>query len=355
MSIYEKTIEDLLKKKLNREKGLFNGIPFPFPRFSNYLDGFNPGEYLGVLGNTGSGKSRLLRFWMYSMIDFILNTGYKAHILYFALEDPEVPVMKKIMAHYLYTRHNLSIGPKLLNSREIPIPDKYINALQKDAEFYKKLESFVEIINDKSSPNQIYQKVGETYKNLSDDYHIIVMVDNQSNVTKDDEDDSEWSAIKRLSRDIIRLKFCKVGITTITVLQVDAAHESHAFKNANKSDILSLEPNLANIADAKVVSRSMHNVLGLFDPHRFNIEQYPYQGDYNIKILRNRFKSLIHLKSNEGEIGPRLGLLFDGMHEIFTEMPRLDDKDELEKLYREIREQELEKIMRYGQQKTMFN
>jgi len=352
---YDKTLEDLLKKKAIRESGGFNGIPLSgFPRYSNYFDGFNPGEYIGLLGMTGSGKSRLMRYWMYNMLDFIMENDYPCKILYFALEDPEIPVMKKIMSHYLFTRHKLSISPKVLNSRELPLPEKFLDALKKDEKFYEHLESIVEITNDLSSPDQIYKKVAETYKELGKDFHIVVLIDNQSNVTQNEQDATEWAAIKRLSRDIIRLKFCKVGITTITVLQVDADSEKNTFRNAGKGSLINIEPNLSSVADAKVVARSMHHVFGLFDPNRFEIKEYPHSGDYNIDILRGRFKSLINLKTNEEEIAPRLGMLFDGRHEIFQELPKADDKEALEKIYLQIITEEKNKIAKYGAQKSIF-
>ena len=343
--LYDRVLRDILEKKKNKESGKFNNIPFCFSRYKNYFDGFNPGEYTGLLGMTGSGKSRLVRFWMYHMIDFILQNDYPAKIVYFALEDQEIPVGKKMLSHYLYTRQQLSIGPQALNSRDNPISDTYINAIKKDELFYRKIYNIVEVVNHLSSPNQIEAKVGEVFKQYGKTHQIITIIDNQSNVTKDEQDDNEWAAIKRLSRDIIRLKFCKAGITTITVLQVDADTEKNTFRNAGKGSLINIEPNLSSVADAKVVARSMHNVFGLFDPWRFEIPAYPNSEGYNTKLMRGKFKALIHLKTNENEMGPRLGLYFDGLHEIFEQMPQLGDKDALNLMY--------EKIMREEQQKRL--
>lgn len=80
----------------------------------------------------------------------------------------------------------------------------------------------------------------------------------------------------------------------------------------------------------------MHYVFALFDPWRFEIKEYPSSGGYNIEVMRGRFKSLLQLKSNEGEIAPRFGLQFDGLHEIFREMPLKTDKDALTRIYNKI-------------------
>lgn len=352
MGFYEKTIRDIKEKKMNKEAGNHNMIPISYTRYAEYFEGFSPGDYIGILGMTGSGKSRLCRSWIYDIIDFSLKTGYKTKILYFALEDPEIPVAKKIMSHYLYTRHNISVSSKALSSRTAPLPDKYIDLLERDRNFWANVDDMLYVINSRSTPDEIEAAVLKA-KNNYPNHHIIVAVDNQSNITQDvGKDISEWSAIKRFSRDIVRRVFCPLGITTITVLQVDADTEKNTFRNANKGSLTAVEPNLSSIGDAKVVAKNMHYVFGLFDPWRFEIKEYPYQGAYNTEVLRGRFRSLIHLKSNEDEIAPRLGLYFDGKHELFQEMPIHTDKEALEKIYNRILAEEQEKRDRF--KKTLF-
>lgn len=343
MSTYEKLLEDIIQKKKNKEVGNHNMIPISYKRYNEYFEGFVPGDAIGLLGSTGSGKSRLTRSWMYDMVDFAMDTGYKVKILYFALEDPKIPVAKKIMSHYLYTRHNISLSSKALNSQSSPLDDKYIEIMEKDKGFWFQFYNIVHIINEDSSPNQIENRVLSAREKYPD-HHIVVIIDNQSNITKDSEDTNEWAAIKRLSRDIIRLKFCPLKITTITVLQLDFESERNTFRNAGKGSLASIEPNLASVGDAKVVVRSFHYVFALFDPWRFEIKEYPFTGAYKTEILRGRFRSLLHLKTNEGEIAPRLGLYFDGKHEIFTEMPSITDTEELQQLYDKVDKEEREKM-----------
>lgn len=343
MSVYEKLIEDILEKKKNKENGNYNMIPISYQRYAEYFEGFTPGDYIGLLGGTGGGKSRLTRSWMYDAVDFAMKTGYKLKVLYFALEDPKIPVAKKIMSHYLYTRHNVSLSSKALSSQIAPLPDKYLQLIENDKGFWYQFYNIVHIINDDSSPNQIEKRVLSAREKYPD-HHIIVIIDNQSNITQDAQDASEWAAIKRLSRDVIRLKFCPLKITTITVLQLDFETEKATFRNAGKGTLASIEPNLASVGDAKVVIRSMHYVFALFDPWRFEIKEYPFTGAYKTEILRGRFRSLIHLKTNEGEIAPRLGLYFDGKHEIFSEMPLATDTVALEKIYKQITDEERERI-----------
>lgn len=351
MGFYDRTIEDIKKKKLNKEKGNHNMVPISYSRYSDYFEGFTPGDHIGILGMTGSGKSKITRSWLYDILDFSIATNYKVKIIYLALEDPEIPVAKKIMSHYLFTRHNVDISAKALSSKLAPLPDKYLELLEKDRNFWAEVEDRLAIINDRQSPNKIKDfvlKVKEKYP----DHHVFVIVDNQSNLIQDEEDVSEWAAIKRFARDVVRKIFCPLGITTITVLQVDADTEKNTFRNANKGSLTSIEPNLSSIGDAKVVAKTMHYVFGLFDPWRFEIKEYPCQGGYKTDVLRGRFRSLIHLKSNEDEIAPRLGLYFDGKHEVFKEMPMITETEKLNILYNQVIEEEKQKKEKF--KNTLF-
>lgn len=347
MSLYDRVLADIEASRLKKENGGYNMIPFSFQRYSEYFEGWSPGYYIGLLGMTGSGKSKLARQWMYDMIDFSIEYKYPIKIVYFSLEDPELPVGKKVLSHYLYTRHSASVSISQLNSRIKPIPDNVLALIKKDELFWRKLDSILDVVNEITSPNGIHKKVAEVYKQYGKTHHIVVVLDNQSNITCDAEDEgNEWAAIKRLSRNIIREKFCLNGITTLAVLQCDFDTEKFTFRNAGKGSLISIEPNLASIGDAKVVARSMHYVFGLFDPSRFEISDYPKVGDYNINILRGAFRALIHLKSNEDKIAPRFGLLFDGKHEVYSQMPMVDDKDGLNKIYERIMNEERMRLSR---------
>jgi len=346
MNLYEETLKDIEEKKSAREQGLFNGIPFPIESYHQYFEGWNKGEYTGILGSSGSGKSRFIRWLIYNAVDFSISNNYPVKILYFALEDPKIAVTKKIFSHYLYDRQGIEIDPRAFNSTFKPINQNIIHALKADAGFFYQFHNNVIIMDNVTTPNGINNIVQKTYLKYGKSHHIIVVVDNQSNLNPDQEDNSEWAAKVRFSREIARLDWCMKGITPILILQLDMEQEKHAFRNTGKASLLSLEPNLSSIGDAKVIARSMHTVFALFDPHRFGIDEYPYveTGGYDIKTLRNQFRSLLMLKSNNGEIAPRLPLLFKGAQEIFQKLPPLENKGELSKIYNTIIEEQRNKI-----------
>ena len=85
MNLYEEVLGELEQNKSNKEKGIANGIPFPFERWRDYIPTIDKGMHVGVLAGTGIGKSRLVRHFIYEMVKFSMNNSYPTKILYFAL------------------------------------------------------------------------------------------------------------------------------------------------------------------------------------------------------------------------------------------------------------------------------
>jgi hypothetical protein len=341
---FDKVLKDIKEKRFNKQNGLYNGVPFTFPKWRDYIDSIDRGMYYGLLGGTGTGKSRLMRnMFVYDVVRFSMERNYPVRILYFALEDGKLLTYKKIISHYLWERQSVILPAKYLDSKEEPLSKKYLDMIEGDRAFYVEFEDRVEIINDCTSPREICTRCYEEQQKYPD-RHIIVLIDNYSNVTRDEGHDSEWAAIKQLSREFIRLYLCKkLQMTVVGILQLDMESEKFTFRNS-KVSISQIEPNLGSIGDAKVIARDMFNIFALFNPWRYEIPAYPYSDGWKTEILRNRFRSLIHLKNNEGEIAPRLGLLFNGAIETFSEMPSPKETEALERIYKAVLDEEQRRI-----------
>jgi hypothetical protein len=350
---FDEIIGDLENKKDRREKGLFNGIPTPFNRYRDYFPSIDKGASIGILGATGIGKSKFVReLAVYKTFQFHLETGYPLKILYFALEDAKPLVYKKMMIRYIWERHNVLLPARYLDSKVDPLSSTHLSLIKEDREFYRKLEDTVFIVNDATTPSSIRDASHRFHDKFGKDNHLIVVIDNYSNITKEKHHGTDWDAIRELSRQIVRLDLCKQKqMTVFSILQQDFEQERHTFRNAGKGSISSLEPNLASIGDAKVVARDQHYVFALFHPWRYEIREYMGTSSaegYNIDFLRNRFRSLIMLKSNEEEVAPRLGLYFDGLKESYTEMPMISDRDSLQRMYTQIEKEEKEKREKFA-------
>lgn len=354
MSLYNQVLEDILKKKEKKESGKFNGIPFPFERFRDYIMDIEPGSYIGVLGASGVGKSKFSRStFLYHPLNFSIKNNYPVKIIYFALEDPAKKVYKNMMCHYLYTRHKYSLGLMKMDSKgDYKLPQDAIDLLKKDSEFYEWIDRNVLIVNDCFTPDTIERRCDDLREQIDPEDHVLVIVDNYANLVPD-EGRKDWDAVRYFSRNIVRLKLCKeYNWTVIGILQEDIETEKNRFRSiqGGKTSIGALEPNGSSIGNAKIVIQDLFYALGIFNPSKYDLLNYPGKNGYDVGILRNNFRGVNIFKNNEGDSGGRLGLYFD-KHEVFRQMPHVEDVANLDKIYKYVLDQEREQkaFKRFGQ------
>lgn len=348
--IFDRVLSSIIKDKGIKEQGGYVGIPYPFPRLSDVIPVIEKGHSIGVLAGTGIGKSKWTRFvFIYHVYKFCKETGYRAHILYFPLEDNKEKVYKNMICHYLAQEHDIHISVQELTSRTRILPDFVLERLLEANEYFKEFEDFVEFVDDCSKPTEIFEyckeyarKTGKTHKESKtyvSDVHTIVVIDNMSNVDLEELMRADREAMILLAKEYVREYLCnKLGFTVVQVLQMAFDKEKQQFTHSGMSIISKLEPSLDGIGEAKTISRSMHLIFGLFNPDRYELIQYPIpprtdpENCYRIDILRDRFRSIKIIKSNDSAVGKRIGLLFNPYSEVFEELP-LPKTPELKKVY----------------------
>lgn len=362
MSLFKKVREQIYTAKDNFKKGIFNGVPYPFPKLNEYLTSIDKSTCIGVLGGTGIGKSKLVRFLLYNIYKFHKETGYKCLIPFFCLEDGKERVMQFVICHWLKEQHNITITVKELNSRGREMPDFVKQKLDEADAYFADFEKIVKFIDSETEPTKMYnicERIalslgkpvpyyedvnGQQIKQIrfESDTHVIAVFDNMSNIDMEDEDGNEQQAILKFCKQYMRLRLCNFfQWTCIMVMQLDFESERSSFSKAGEINIAKLEPSLASIGDSKRASRAFHLILSMFSPHRHDIVSYPAPSKvnpdnyYRIDILGNRFRSLRVIKANDSDVGMRVGLLFDGISEIFTELPPPTDKAALDKVYQQ--------------------
>ena len=258
MGFYKETfLKEVEEKKERRERGEYNGIPFCYPNYRDYVSSIDKGVYYALLSGPGNGKS----FWMrhtfiYEPIKFSIETKYKLKILYFALEDSSMQVYKKMVAHYLWERHGIYISQKLLDSKDKPLPDKYLDIMKKDEDFYESLEDQVLIFNDCLEPDSITDKCKEIYNKFGEEYHYIAIVDNYANIAEGNYR-TKYEAVSTFSGVNVRLDLIKnLNFSVLAILQSDLDTEKYAGRNANSGvNISTIEPTLGSLGDIKIISR----------------------------------------------------------------------------------------------------
>lgn len=359
--LFKKVREQIYSNKDNLKKGIFNGIPYPYPKLNEHLVSIEKGQAIGVLGGTGLGKSFFVRYtFLYSTYKFYKDTGYKLKILFFCLEDSKERAMQFVICHYLREVHNIFITIKELNSRGRELPDFVKQKIDEAEVYFEDLEKIVTFIDGKTEPKELFticknvaMKLGslETYtediegtqvKQLkyTSDTHVIAIFDNMSNIDMSVAENSEQEAILKFCKEYMRLYLCNLfNWTCVMVMQGDFESERASFSRAGEINIAKLEPSLASIGDSKRASRAFHLVFSLFSPHRHDIVSYPLptranpDNYYRIDILGNKFRSLRIIKANDTDVGMRVGLLFDAIGGTFSELPPPTDKIGLSRVY----------------------
>jgi hypothetical protein len=367
MSLYKEVVEKIKRDRDTKEQGGYVGIPLPFAKLANYYPVIEKGHAIGVLAGTGVGKSRFSRFLaIYHCFKFYKETGYKLRIFYFPLEDNKEKVYLNIICHYLWEKHGIKITVQELGSKgDRALPDFVIEKLDEAEEYFRDFEKVVTIIDGYTEPKEIYgvlEKYAlatgkvrqyeveiegggrEKQKIYESNTHTVVLLDNMANIDKGDEHQSERAAMVDMSKVYIRERLCNFfKFTVFMLLQNDFQTERQQFGANGKAIMAKVEPSLASIGEAKTVARNMHIIFTLFDPSRFEFLRYPQVGEqhadkaYDIDILGNRFRALRIIKNNDGDVGVRVGLLFDGISETFDELP-MPDSIEMKGIYERLKE-----------------
>lgn len=97
-----------------------------------------------------------------------------------------------------------------------------------------------------------------------------------------------------------------------------------AFK-ANK-----ILPTVAGLADCKDFGKAANMMLGIVNPHYFDIPEYY---TYDIKVLKGNARFLQVTINRNGVSNGICPLLFIGQISKFSELPLPNNKSELEKVY----------------------
>lgn len=364
--LYKQVLETILRNKRIKKDGGFIAPPFPFKRLADYYPVYDKGHAIGLLGGTGIGKSTLLRaMFPYYLYKFYKETGYKLRIFYFPLEDSKEKVYYSFIQHWLYTEKGVQISLQELTSKgERELPDFIEDYLLEGDEYFQEFEKVITVLDGYTEPQQIY-KIMENYALSSgvikkypvningaieeqsvyeSDTHTFVLIDNMANIDQGDSDKSDRDAMVTLAKKYIRERLCNFfKFTCVLLLQNDFATERMQYGSNGKAIMSKVEPSLASIGEAKTIARSMHIIITIFDPSRYEFLQYPQVSEenadkaYDLSILGNKFRSIRIIKNNEGETGVRIGVLMNPLTGDFEELPK-PDSDEMKIIYRRFKD-----------------
>lgn len=359
MSLKERVLQNLEKRRERLLNGDINSIPSPFVRFKDDFVGVEQGRFYLVTAATKGGKSQFASFV------FIYNTLLYAYyhpeqvsirIFYYPLEETPEAVMERFMSYLLYTLSNstIRISPQDLRSTDNtkPLPQEILDILNSE-EYSNILKFFEEHITFSYSTNAtgvwkeckkyaeengivhtkkalIKDDLGVTrevdafdyYESNNPNEYRIIFYDHLSLISTERGMDLRQS-MSKLSEYLVTLRN-RYKFTPVVIQQQAMFETTDAFK-LNK-----LSPSIANLADNKAIARDVDVCLSLFSPYRYELPEYL---GYSIKMLKDNIRFLEVLLNRHGQSNGVIALYFDGAINYFSELPKATDKEGLEKVY----------------------
>lgn len=358
MNLIETTLENLKKRRQKIIDGGINCIPSPFVRFSDDFIGIEKSTYYCITATTKGSKTQ---FTSYTFIFKPLLYAYNTHkvdlkILYFALEETPERILHRFISFLLYELDNIRISPRDLRSTKSAVDEKILDLIQ--SEKYQNLIKYFEehvIFNiDTFNPTGIYKfcrkyaedngtvtKKKSVYKdefgilqetevfdsyipNNPNEYRLIVidtinLIDTEKGMTLKQSMDKLSEYLAKYLRN--RYEYSPVVIQQ----QAFAGEDNESFKLGKG------KPTVSNSGDTKYTARDANVMLGLFSPIRM---EYPEYMGYNIRMFKDNIRFLEVMINRDGNQGGMIALFFDGAVCTFKELPRPDNKDAIDKIYK---------------------
>jgi DNA-directed RNA polymerase subunit H (RpoH/RPB5) len=363
MSLFKNTVAGVKRNKQRREQGKSIAIPFPFPKFAEYIPGIQQGRYIIVTANSKVGKSKIADYvFTYNPVNYVLNNphcGLDVKIDVFSLEMSKQEKMKQFIAHNLYLIHGISLSEEEIDS----IFDRYIleddilrkiEALEPIAEEF---ESKVTYIDHTKNPTGIYKHVREYYEQNG---HYVDK-DNKNIPLRDIyNDDKELSAKARFAIDryipynpdmfyIVHVDH--VGLFTLEkrhknireaisdfssnycikmrdrwkAIIVAVQQQAASQEGVENMKLSMTKPSANGLGENKTTQRDADMILGLYAPVRYKIKTYE---NYNIananslnEPLLEYHRELFTIMNRRGRGNVSTQLFFHGAVNYFKELP----------------------------------
>ena len=359
------TLKDLVIGNLEKRRerllnGQLNRIPPPFTRFGEDFIGIEQSCYYTITSFTKGGKSQFTSYtFIYKPLLFCYKSkaGIELKILYFPLEETPERIMQRFISWLLYDYSNgkIRISPKDLRSTVTPVSQEILDIIKSPEiqDIITYFEDHIIFPDETCNPTGIYKycvryaeehgtvhtKVGkykDEFGNLQErqvfdryeqdnpnEYRLIIvdtinLIDTERGLTLK-------QSMDKLSEYCAKYLRNRYHYSPVIIQQQAFEQEGNeAFK------IGRVRPSVAGLGDSKYTSRDSNVVMGLFSPFRFSLREYE---GYNIAKFKDNIRFLEMIVNRDGEMGGLCPLFFDGAVCQFSELPKPDDREGLERVY----------------------
>jgi replicative DNA helicase len=338
-------IFDKVLEKIDRGKqGLNVGLPMGFNRLVQYVPDIQQGTYYLVGGETGTGKTAFAdNCFLYNPYDWIKSneTKMKMKVIYWSFEIDKVVKMTKGICKKLYTDYGIVTDINFVLSRgknrvSQEIYDKVVTL----REYFEEMEDVLEIFDGAMNPTGInrfmlnyarangefvmkeyiddHGKKGEAFDHYvphDPNLYTLILVDHVS-LSKKEQGMTTKETVDRLSEYLIPMRN-NFGFIPVVVQQIGRANTQ-----VDRIKLDKIEPQLSDFKDSGNTQQDANVIMSLFAPHRHELENFR---GFDIRKLKDRFRSLKVLKNRDGSSDFRIPLHFIGEVGQFAELPKLID------------------------------
>jgi len=352
MTLRERVMETLKKRRQNLLDGNINSIPSPFKRFMTDFIGLEQSTYYGITSYTKGGKTQFVLNLLFEALIFAYEHQdiMRLRIFYFNLEETDEKILNRFQSWLLYRLDRIRISPSNLRSsrNDSPVPQEILDKLE--SENYVKYIEFFEntiIFSPTSNPTGIFYECkryaeanGTTYKKTvpfnqeevfdryepNDPFEYRVVVIDHISLISQERGMSKKESIDKLSEYLGTNLRNRYTFIPIVIQQQSTENESNDSFKLNR-----IRPSGAGLSDSKYVQRDVNILMGLFSPFKFGLKEYM---GYDITKFKDNIRFLEMCVNRDGEMGGIVALYFDGATCTFKELPPPEDKEGLAEIYK---------------------
>lgn len=321
---------DILYKLIDDGRlGLNIGISTGLPKLDDLIGGVQRGTFYLVAGDTGSGKTSLC---LYSLIYKPLRErlGDKTlKIVYYSLEMSKEMLLTKLLSVYLYDTYGIQLTYNQILSRNEVLQDEYYEKVLEARAWLNQIVTHHLTVYDKmlttshlyahlksySEKHGTYKKSKDGLRNIytpkvENQYTIVILdhvwlLNTMAGQSKKDAADTAADYLITFRR------VC--NFTPVVLQQLNRQAGSMDRRNAEL-----VMPELQDLKGTGGVGEASDVVLALFNPFR---QKRTSWSEYNIEILRDKFRAIVILKSRFGESEKAIPVSFFGNINSFLEIP----------------------------------
>lgn len=357
MNLIQQVLKNLEERRQRVESGGVNCIPSPFPTFYRDFPGIEQGKYYLISGAAKSAKTQITSLlFLYTPLLYAYNhpDQVKVHIVYFPLEETKEKITERFMCYLLYalSDHKIRVSPMELRSiTDNKAISKDILDLLNTVEYQSILNFYLDHVEFEKDKNptgcmkkvlayaeahgkfhkkwddRLKKEVFASYEPYDPDEYVIVIWDHAG-----------LTSLEKSEGRLLNLKECIDKLSAYFVDFRDNLHYTPVLVQQQNMDTISLDayklkkimPTLAGLADTKNTGKDASMMLGITNPHAFEIDEYR---GYNTKRLGSYGRFFEVVLNREGESNGYLPLYFDGATNFFRPLPKFDDASKLNEVY----------------------